>query len=363
MAPSRTQALGQLRAQWALFLLIGFASIAGAWLLQGTWLQADVWAAVSTGMFVYQVAVLWFDLPLHAAKGAALRPRFGAGTWVSLLRLLLLSTLAGFLATVRPEGAAAWLPFAICLVFNVGDLVDGYLARVSSSSTRLGEKLDLDLDGRGVLVASLLAIRYDATGWWYAFVGLARYAYVFGLWLRARRGLAFKQFENPLRRPLAGIQMGVTAALLAPSLPRELPVFASTLSMLPFLGNFLLDWLVGVGWMRYTRFTRSSVLDAGLLFARVGILALLVLLKPTSDLHLLQLALAGALLLGFGGRLAAFALLVVTAIGLQGQTIYLTDYALVFCGLLLLYMGCGRFVLRAADEAWFFQRQGARKRP
>jgi CDP-diacylglycerol--glycerol-3-phosphate 3-phosphatidyltransferase len=353
-------ALRSLRAQWALFLFLGAAALtAVAWLLAAHWQPALQWGLLAVAIFAAQMALLWADLPLNRNKQRRLSSSFGIGNWVSLLRLLLLSALAAFLAFPWPEGAAAWLPFVICLLFNIGDLLDGYLARVTGTATQLGERLDLALDGRGVLVAALLAWHYGAVGWWYLLVGLARYLFVFGIWLRGRFGLRFTSFENPLRRPLAGVQMGVGTAMLAPGLPAELTLLASTFTMVPFLANFSYDWFVGIGWLHLARSGKNLLaLDWLALAIRLAIGALLFASAPAPLVWLLGIA----VMLGIGGRAAVFALLIALAVSLLSAPAGPPQLTLIALGLVLLYLGVGRFTLLAINEGWLFRRQGAPRR-
>lgn len=356
-------ALRSLRAQWALFSFLGAVALAASvWLLMTTWQPALSWGFFAAVAFALQMAFLWLDLPFN--KPSERRPllaAFGLGTWVSLLRLLLLSALVAFVAFPQPDGLVGWLPFVVCLFFNVGDLLDGYLARVTGTSTRLGERMDLALDGRGVLVASLLAWHYGTAGWWYLLVGFARYLFVFGIWLRKRLGLHFISFENPLRRPLAGVQMGVGTALLAPGMPIELGLLASTLTMLPFLVNFTYDWLIGIGWMQQSKrpLAARAWLDTLLLALRLAVGLLLYIAAPPLATWLFGLA----ILFGIGGRLSPFGLLIAMSAGLLNAPTQLPDLALITLGLVLLYLGSGRFTLLGMNEGWLFRRQGERRKP
>lgn len=317
------------------------------------------------------MALLWFDLDLNKPPTKTrLLSRFGLGTWLSLLRLLCISLLAGFLFAPLPAGWLAWVPFALNLVCNFTDFSDGYAARVTGSVTRLGEKLDQDLDGRGVLVATLLAFHYGAVGWWFLLVGLARYLWLFGLWLRRRAGLPFYSFPNRLRRPFAGVQMGIGTALFAPSLPHEATFFISSFSMLPFLGNFAYDWLVSVKTFHFYKKDQKRIADAwqklsswSLLAVRFLFAALMVarVSQAASDPYLiLELAAAFLLLLGLGGRPLAFVFLLLTGLRLLGQIVQPADLAALSCGLTLLYLGVGAFSLRNVPETWIFRSLGGK---
>ncbi len=375
MAKRATRAaLFKLRARWALFLLIGLLVIlASSSLLSVAWpvAAAQAWAVLAAGVFFAQLLIMWFDLPKNVSViNGKLLPRFGPGTWLSLGRVLVLSMLAGFLWPPRLAGWLAWLPFALYLFYCLADLADGYAARVSGVVTALGEKLDLDLDGRGLLVATLLAVHYEAAGWWFTLVGLARYLFVFAACVHKQLGGTFKLHPNSLRRQLAGAQMGIGVALLAPQLPTGVTVFVSTLSMFPFVGNFLFDWLVAAGWLRIKKSSHRrkawlALSGWGLLLTRLALASLLILdlWGEQADLYfVLDVILGLIFLFGLAGRTAAFALLVETGFRLQGQAVHALDFAILFLGMILLYLGIGEFAWRSIKEGWIFRRWGA-KRP
>lgn len=352
-------ALDQLRLQWLLSVVLSAAILYAAWTGGGL---SSSWLGVAFVVLVGQLTILFFDLPKHRIASKKLATEFGLGTWLSLLRLALLSLLAGFL-TGRPFGILAWLPFALALAFNLLDLADGYAARVSGTTTKLGKKLDLDLDSSGMLLVPLLAVIYGTAGWWYLLVGLARYLYVFGLWLRRRRGLRYAPQPNRLRRPLAGVQMGIGVALLAPGLPVSVGLFISTLTMLPFMANFAYDWLVETKQIRKVsrRWFSSKLENSALLLLRFGLAALIasnLVMQSSSPLLALEAVCAAILLLGLAGRPAVFVLLLSVGMRLVAQAPQTADFALLGLGLVLLYLGIGKYSLRRFGEAWLFRRAG-----
>lgn len=299
--------------------------------------------------FLYQATVLYFDLNLNRArKSGKLLSGFGAGTWLSLVRLLLLSLLSGFLVTPRYGNWLAWAPFALYLMFNLIDIVDGYAARRWGKVTLLGQKLDLDLDGRGMLVGSLLVVLGGRAGWWYMLVGLARYLFVFGIWARRKLHLPVVEKPNPLARPLAGLQMGVTTALLAPVLHPPFTILISSLVMLPFLSNFLYDWLV-IGKKKVAKQTALPEVVANM-FPLVLRLLLLILVANrvisngrTGVNGYLEIILVLGIFLGIGVRLLSLLLLVQVGLIMQTQPIGSFELALSLCSLLLVYFGPGIF--------------------
>lgn len=349
------RALSELRRQWLLSVVLGAAILALAW---RSWGLSLTWLLFAATALAGQFVVLFFDLPQHSIV-KRLSPQFGLGTWFSLLRLVILSLLAGFLAG-PPLGQLAWLPFALALAFNLLDLADGYTARVTHSATKLGEKLDLDLDSRGMLLVPLMAVMYGVTGWWYLFVGLARYIYVFATWLRRRRGQPISPQPNRLRRPLAGVQMGIGVALLAPGMPTPAGIFISTLTMLPFLANFFYDWLVDTG--RSAKVTKRwlspRIENLVLLLLRIAVFLLALSGVLMSPRLVFEAVCAGLLLLGLAGRPLAFVLLLATGVRLLGAAPQPLDFALLGLGLCLLYLGIGGYSLRKVGEGWLFRRAG-----
>lgn len=343
------------------------------WLLVNFWGNsfATRWAIISSVALALQLAALWRDLALNkrTAKSPILSG-LGAGTWISLARVLCLSLMAGFLGMPLPSLPFAWLSFALTLFFNLSDFVDGYAARITNRVTLLGQKLDQDMDGRGLLVSSLLAIQYGASGWWFLLVGLARYIFVFGLQLRRRRGKRIYPLRpNPGRRALAGTQMGVTTGILAPILSHSVTTLASTLFMAPFLWNFYLDWLQVSGLTKLEKRLRTSQ-DVGwnfiqrwlLLFLRAlvcGFLAWQVVagLVP-APFATFQLLLAILIGLGFASRITSIAVLIEMALRLQLQPLHFSDPIVIVCATGILFLGSGRFSLWLPEEAWVSRRPG-----
>jgi CDP-diacylglycerol--glycerol-3-phosphate 3-phosphatidyltransferase len=361
-----------LRRQWIL-LAAAFVLLlaAGYWRLAAELPDAWRWLVLAALIGGYQLAVLRADLALNRAAGERLRPNWGAGTWLSSLRLIALSLLAGFLPIPRPGGELAWLPFWLALVFNVADLFDGYLARKSGGSTLLGAKLDLDLDGRGMLVASLLVVRFGQAGAWFALAGLARYLYVAALWARKRAGRTLAPLaDNPLRRPFAGVEMGVATASLAPVFAPAVTNFVATLTLLPFLSNFVWDWLQVTRHVPAAAFGRAaprsrSLIAAATLLLRAAVAAALLwrawqfgvtTLAGTVDL------VAGLyLLLGLAGRPTALIALIATGLRIGFAAPQPLDTFLLFGLTALAYLGSGPWRLWEPERGLVRSRLGEKK--
>jgi CDP-diacylglycerol--glycerol-3-phosphate 3-phosphatidyltransferase len=178
----------------------------------------------------------------------------GPGTQLTWLRGLFLAFLAGLLFSPRPPGWLAWLPGLYYTLAAAADVFDGYLARRSRQVTLLGQMLDLNLDGAGVLIAAFLVVQYGQAPAWYLLVGLVRYLFVGWIWLRRRWGLPVYELPpSASRRPFAGAQMGALAVLLWPVFTPPGTHLAASLFAIPFLVGFSLDGLAVSGWRPFGR--------------------------------------------------------------------------------------------------------------
>jgi CDP-diacylglycerol--glycerol-3-phosphate 3-phosphatidyltransferase len=157
---------------------------------------------------------------------------------------------AGFLFIPWSGGWLAWLPALLYTAADVADFFDGYAARKTNHATQLGARLDMEFDGLGMLIVSLLAVWFKQLPWWYLLIGLARYFFLAGLWLRKKRSLPNHGMPHSWhRRIFAGFQMGFMSVVLWPILPAAAATIAGTIFALATSASFLRDWLVVVGWL------------------------------------------------------------------------------------------------------------------
>jgi CDP-diacylglycerol--glycerol-3-phosphate 3-phosphatidyltransferase len=120
------------------------------------------------------------------------------------------------------------------------DCFDGYLARLHNEVTRLGAMMDMSLDGLGMLIGVLLLIQFGQVPALILLVGLARYLFLLGIWIRRRIGKPIYELpENPLRRQFAGAQMGFIGVILFPVFSPPGTYLAAMLFALPFFLGFL----------------------------------------------------------------------------------------------------------------------------
>lgn len=377
-SPSNSQnPLRALRTRWLLLLLLSGLLLAGGYFffLQVWSPQNAVWWVFLSGLgLVYQLAQLWRDLNLNHHPGEQrLLPRFGLGTKVSFVRLLTISFLLGFLGQPMPHGSFAWIPLLLYLAANMSDFLDGYLARITNYVTRLGQKLDTDLDGRGLLVVTFLAFSYGKVPWWFLPVGLARYLFIFGLWWRKRQGKAIYDMQpNMGRRAFAGVQMGFSTAMLTPLFSPPETYLAATLFMLPFLSNFLADWGQVSGrsalynsWEAFLKTLRGITSTWGALLTRVAaaIFLLLRLLagSPSASYSIIEGLAIIALALGSLGRFTAAIILIETGFRQQFGALGLLDWLILTSCSALLFWGTGSFSLWQPEDNWVQRPAGERK--
>ncbi len=231
-------AVTALRRQWRALALVGCAGILALGLSQPRWLVGSmvVWG--------YCLWLLFRGLEenYREEEGVPLAS-LGWPTLVTVVRGALLAVTAGFLFLPMPLGARGFIPAIAYSLASVLDHVDGRLARALDRTTRLGEKLDIELDAAGVLIASLLAIHYGKIPSWYLAIGLLRYAFVLGIAWRRRHGKPVVELDpNPLRRVLGGVQMGYLSVALWPPIPSEVSSFVAPVFGGATLAMFARDW-------------------------------------------------------------------------------------------------------------------------
>lgn len=305
---------------------------------------------------------------VHSDSSRGSRTTLGLANWLSIFRGQLSALLLGFAVNPRPAGAWAWLPGLLFLTAALLDLADGYVARVRGEETRLGEELDMFLDGTAVLAASLAAVWWGLAPWLYILVGLARYLFLFGMHLRERRNLPNYDLDpRMIRRALAGSQMGYLAVVLLPIFSPPATVIAGIVFMTPFLFHFVRDWLVVSGKMQPGRDVSiipdwAPLIIRGLTFAGLVLWIFQWINTPADLAPVVALSvLAALILMGAAGRFAA--LLVVFgagfAVAAEGLAIVLM-MNLVF-GSALFFSGTGKYSLWKPEDRIIYQRAGEKQ--
>ncbi len=348
------------------------------------------WAAGAALVLGGELWYFWRQLPRHR-RSDGLRPRLGPGNALTLARGAAVGLLAGFLLTPWPPPPLAWLPAVLYTLAGLADYFDGYLARASGTATAMGETLDIEFDALGVLAASTLAIHFGQWPAPFLIIGLARYLFVAGLWLRRRRRLPIVALSpSGMRRTLAGLQMGFLSVALWPIMPPALATLSGLCFALPFLVIFGRDWLLVSGALadgspRYRRLAWAAqvVLVAwGPLLARAlaAIGAAIMLAQVWRDFAVqvthyaafglpnpqlaaivfgLMLAVAiPALLIGAATRFFALWLVVPVGFGIAARGGQPADLITLVAAIYLLVFGPGRWAIWQPEERLVQRRAG-----
>jgi phosphatidylglycerophosphate synthase len=369
---------------WRLWCAAGAAGIllTGAVLAPAFGGRIHSWLVLNLAAFAAIMALVRRDLPLNRRRpDGPLLPVFGPGTHLTLLRGVLLAQLCGYLLYPWPAGEWAWLPAITYSVALLADGLDGYAARRTGVETQLGSRLDIELDGLGVLLAAGLAVHYGRLPWIYLVtVGSARYWYLLAGWMMQRSGKPPRPLTaSGARRTLAGAVMMLEAAALWPIAPSALISFAAVLIGLPFLVGLTRDILVLVGRVdpesaAYRRATESLATLATVVLPPFLRAALLLLLGPLlvtawtggagGPASWVVLVLAGGLalvVLGIAGRLAAAGMVIVLGLTMASEGVTPRGLAVWGLCIMLVFLGTGAASL-ARPDAFLFDPEVGRTR-
>ena len=364
-------------------------------LLRPTWPYSGRWLALSGVILAYELWTLWRNLPANHRPGeSALLPSLGPGNGLSLVRGLCIGLLAGFLFGPWPLGALAWVIVLLYTITDVADFFDGYVARRADHVTELGSVLDMEFDGLGTMIVILLAVSFGQLPPWYLLLGLARYFFVIGLWLRRRLGRSISDLPpSAHRRVFAGFQMGFLSVVLWPIMPRPMAIVAGALFAAATGLGFLRDWLVVSGalnpdapgydrtqsalyrlfgvwlpplWRLLLVVTLAAVLRAGWplpppawreLLAGWGVPAAGVVAGLAAAVALVGGALVG---LGVLPRLLSVALAVPIGFDIAARGLRWDNGLALVATIFIQLLGPGRFALWPAEERFMFRRLGGR---
>lgn len=354
----------------ALFLLLGGLMFAHrVWAGNAPWVWV-VGAALASGYFLFG---LWRGLPQNRRAGSLdLLPTLGWGNGLTMVRSLMLAMLFGFLFVPRPEGWANWLPGLLYLLAALPDYLDGYLARITNHVTELGGDLDMRADSVGVFTATTLAVLYGILPWWYWPIGLARYLFLFGIFIRERRGLRIYEMPDSVRRRgFAALKMGFMFVVLFPPFRPPGTYVAAVVFGIPFALGFLLDWgyvagLVTPEQVRKLDGWKQAIIDWVPVGLRIAAIALLV--PVVTDyfsrggawvgLGWLGVVATFFLVLGVAGHTSA--MLAVIVIGYAQMLAPLSPAELVLIAVYIgmIFLGSGRFSLWPIEDRLIYHRIG-----
>ncbi|WP_051604253.1 CDP-alcohol phosphatidyltransferase family protein [Methylobacter tundripaludum] len=343
-------------------LLIGFCLL----VVTMDWGNAVQWLVQAGLLWGYICRYIGSRLELNRANAEApLYNNLGWGNRLTILRGGLIALTGGFLFQNHDNALNVLLPASLYTLAAILDRLDGFVARRSKQVSLLGNHLDISFDALGLVVAPLLAIGLGKIHWTYLILSAAYYIYQWGLQRRRDLGLpVYALPPNPLRRTLAGFQMGFIAVALWPLLNPALTTSAGIAFMLPVLFGFVADWWVVCGSVQPQILSRLEIFSGR--FFQPGLRALLVLLLflATKDagmtVHVFGLLLStGLILLGFAGRLGALILIMLLGWHYPSEAIDFTGYVLIFTASWILLLGTGRFSLWQWDDEWVARYDGA----
>ncbi len=366
-------------------------------MLLPVWPNAPRWLFLSGLGLGYGLWILWRSLPLNHRSGESLLlPTLGWGNYLSMLRSLIIGLLAGFLFSPTPGTSLAWLIALLYTVATVADWLDGYVARKTNHVTELGQRLDMEFDAMGVTVISLLAVGYGQLPPWFLSVALARYLFVFTLWLRRRAHRpVFEIPPSSHRRIMAGMMMGMMTVVLWPIVPAAMATIAGFVIAVPVLLGFCRDWLFASGRLQGDNATYRKIQRKLYLIMALWLPPLWRLILTAAMLHMMQQAapwyrpqawqelltswhvplpslLAAALsmtavigtllvLFGFIGRLGAVVLFFPIGFDIATRGLLWDNGVALFSALYIALLGSGHFSLWQPEDAFISQRAGAKE--
>lgn len=219
--------------------------------------HASVWVIPTSAALVYVLGFTRANLRYNRrSEDEPVLPYLGVSNAVTLMRGLLVGVLAGFVVVPLPEGIGAFVPGLLYTAAALTDLVDGALARARDESTRLGEKLDVEMDAFGILVAVVLVVQAGQLPGAFILLGLLYYLYRAGMALRRRWGYPVEPLpEHSWRKRIGGAWVVFLCIALY-------PVFAPPATTLAgsILGGLL---LLSFAWDVAGACGHSEVLQAG----------------------------------------------------------------------------------------------------
>lgn len=234
---------------WALLVIMGFSYGAFVFFRDLALEKLLKSSAVILLLGGYFFVTLWKDLSINrSVSSGMLYPDLGLANHISIFRGVLSIALAGFIFAPFTGSRLELAPGILFLNISVLDFADGAAARLTGRTTRLGERLDMRLDGAGVLFGSIILVVAGRAPVFFVAAGMLRYLYLFGQWLLQRIGKPVHSLPpNPYRRALAGMMMGFISVTLFPIFSSVVTGVAAILFLIPFLIGFGQDWLYTSG--------------------------------------------------------------------------------------------------------------------
>ena len=213
----------------------------------------------------YILTLLKIGLPLNVhPQMNELHVNLGSGTWITIIRAMLIALLAGFLFQPWPHSyifsdRPSWVPGIMYVTASILDYLDGLVARKTNHKTQLGANLDINIDAIGLVVAPLLAVWYGRLPVAYLSVSAAYYVFIIGIHLRKKFARTVHDLvPRRIARITAGVQMGFVGIALLPIFPSAAINVAAFIFMAPLLAGFIRDWCFVCGYLRPDRYHEKA---------------------------------------------------------------------------------------------------------
>jgi len=271
----------------------------------------------------------------------------------------------------KSTDAARWWALGLFVFASVTDFLDGYFARRTNHVTRLGELLDMNIDSIGVFAATFLAVQYGVVPWWYLPIGLARYLFLAGIWLRVKSGKPVHELPFSVRRRgFAALKMGFMFVVLFPVFSPPATFVAAAAFGIPFAVGFLWDWLIVSGALSPeagSRFTRVKVIFLQQIPVALRLAAVLlsvslieIFLRSPDSRVLAFLAGLSVLmtLMGVAGRISAILALVLLGTSQTLGPLDLMRTVLIPIYIALLFLGSGVLSLWPVEDRLIYHQLG-----
>ncbi len=386
-----------LQRSWLRLALVWLIIWLAAFTLLSTWFQnAWQWLFLSGGVLIYCLWVLRRRLSLnHRPQERDLFPTFGPGNQLSLFRGLVIGLLAGFLLLPEPSVPLAWIIALLYTAASIADWTDGYVARRVDQVTVLGRRLDMEFDGLGVAVISLLAIHYGQLPFLFLIVAFARYLFLLGIWWRRRLDKPVYDLPPSVhRRVMAGMLMGMMTVVLWPIVPPQMATLAAIVMAVPLLLGFVRDWLFTAGILNgeepaYLLIQRTLYQIMALwlpplwrLLLAIAMVMILLAAQPwympqdwadllfswgvplpglfAAILSVTAVCAAIMVFLGLAGRIGAIMLLFPIGFDIATRGLVWTNGLALVCAMCLALLGSGLMSLWQPEEDFILQRRGSK---
>lgn len=166
--------------------------------------------------------------------------RFGPANQITMVRVVLVALVAGFIGE-RSSTSAATVIVAISLLATVLDGVDGWLARRSGLASPFGARFDMEVDALLILVLAILVWQSERAGAWVVLSGLLRYLFVAAGWVLP--WMARPLGPSVRRQAICVVQLGGLILAMAPVVPQPLAPPLAGVALIALAASFLIDTL------------------------------------------------------------------------------------------------------------------------